>query len=121
MIEKILALIGLILSLYSLYVERRYAKKPFRPICDISENISCTKAFSSKYGKHFNIPNPIYGIAFYSSLFLFQEYLLYLTALGVAISLYLAYISYIRQKNFCVICSLTYVINILLFIAAYLR
>ncbi|XP_070525047.1 vitamin K epoxide reductase complex subunit 1-like protein 1 isoform X2 [Cardiocondyla obscurior] len=71
-------LIGLGLSYYAYIVEtRKEQDDSYRAMCDISESISCTKVFMSEYGKGFglfpkdsvfNIPNSLYGLAFYTLL-----------------------------------------------------
>ncbi|XP_047124320.1 vitamin K epoxide reductase complex subunit 1-like protein 1 [Hydra vulgaris] len=69
--------LGVLISLYTLYVEiHALADKNYKAMCDINENVSCTKVFLSKHGKGFgligpilgensalNLPNPVYGIA----------------------------------------------------------
>ncbi|MBS3128819.1 vitamin K epoxide reductase family protein [Candidatus Woesearchaeota archaeon] len=119
----ILAIIGLLLSLYALYVKTKAEKnKKYKPLCDISENISCTKAFLSKEGSLTGFPNPLIGIFYYViifSLFYIKQnqiifYFSFIAALG---SLYLAYLSYIKQKNFCLVCTGIYVVNILLMVS----
>ncbi len=114
---KILAGIGFLLSGYALYVKMRIERNPsFRPACDVSDHISCTKAFGSAYGTTMGMPNPVYGLIFYSLVFLFFDSALYISTAGILASAYLAYISYVKQKNFCLVCSAIYLINILLFL-----
>ncbi|HLD02323.1 MAG TPA: vitamin K epoxide reductase family protein, partial [Candidatus Nanoarchaeia archaeon] len=77
-------------------------------------------AFLSKEGALTGLPNPIYGLAFYviifaATMYFQKELILYLSAIAVVASLYLAYISYFKQKNFCLVCSSIYLINILIF------
>ena len=117
-----LALMGILLSCYALYVKRtaeRYRK--YKPMCDINGSISCTKAFLSKEGALTGLPNPIYGLAFYviifaATMYFQKELILYLSSIALIASLYLAYISYFKQKNFCLVCSSIYLINILIFV-----
>ena len=43
------SLIGILLSSYSLYVElRKEADPSYRPMCDLHEHVSCSKAFMSE-------------------------------------------------------------------------
>ena len=117
----IIAIIGLILSIYAYYVERKSKDKNYKALCDISNRASCTKAFSSKYGKTFGVSNSIYGILFYLLiiiLFFINEIsiIFYSAILSILGSLYLAYIQYFKMKNFCLICTLIYLVNILLLI-----
>jgi vitamin-K-epoxide reductase (warfarin-sensitive) len=116
---RILAIIGLLICLYALYVELRYRKKPYKPWCDIGKHISCTKAFGSRYGSLLFLPNPAYGLIFYALVYSVgwsKLYTSYLAIIGVIVSAILAYFSYVKQKNFCIVCSSIYVINILLLI-----
>jgi len=117
---SILAIIGSLLSFYALYVKWKVHDKNYKPLCDVKENISCIKAFTSKYGKLAALPNPVYGLFFYALLFFFIDYALYFGLIAFPITIYLAYISYIKQKNFCLVCTGIYLINILILIFSYL-
>lgn len=105
-------------------------------LCDINEHISCSKVFTSKYGKGFgliapvlgessflNMPNSIYGLLFYS----LQMYLctvhsyngtlvqLVTAAISLAGCAYLAFVLFFILEDVCVVCISTYVVNGLLF------
>ncbi|HLC52357.1 MAG TPA: vitamin K epoxide reductase family protein [Candidatus Nanoarchaeia archaeon] len=116
-----LALTGLLLSIYAFYVKIKVKiDKTYRPLCDLKKNISCTKAFSSKYGSIAKLPNPLYGILFYltiSGLWFFElkRVIEILSTMAFAITIYLAYLSYFKQKNFCLVCNGIYVVNTFLF------
>ncbi|MBI2577028.1 vitamin K epoxide reductase family protein [Candidatus Woesearchaeota archaeon] len=122
---EVLALLGFVISYYSLYVEKRFAQeKNYKPICDINDRISCSKAFTSKYGKFAGIPNPYLGFVFYLAVFLlaangFAMAVFWLSAISLAGSLYLAYLQYFKVKTFCLVCTSLYVINILLAVYSY--
>jgi len=119
MVIRILSSVGFLLSAYAFYVIKRSNKSDkYKPLCDINENLSCTKAFMSKYGNLLVIPNPLYGILFYTLMFIIGEHkvLLYLSSMAFAFTLYLGYVSYYKQKNFCLVCSSIYVVNTLLFL-----
>ena len=66
----LLSLLGFLVSLYAIYVEKKAENKKYKPICDLTDKISCTKALTSKYGKIFKIKNSIFGIIFYSIIFI---------------------------------------------------
>lgn len=123
----ILALIGLILSLYALFVEeKKFNQRRYKPLCDLHRHISCTKAFSSKEGHVFGFSNTIIGITFYliiliSSIYFWNDFIFYTSVLSVLFSLYLAYLSYVKMKNFCLVCTAIYIINVLLLIFSYLQ
>lgn len=79
--------IGVLLSIYALNIEIKVEADPsYEAMCDISEHISCTKAFTSEYSRGFGIigsilgeesilnqPNPLYGIIFYAIIGLLSE------------------------------------------------
>jgi len=124
---QLIAVFGFLLSLYALYVERKSAKsKTYKPICDINDRVSCTKAFSSKYGRLAVLPNSLYGMFFYPAVFVlaqyeFITYIFYLSILSVLGSLYLAYVMYFKIKTICLVCSGIYLTSILLLIFSYAR
>ena len=117
---KALAVLGLLLSSYALYVKWKVSRSDnYKPLCDINPHISCTRAFTNKYGNIAYFPNPLYGIFFYITVFIldlfrYKRYLFYLLILSVSGSLILAYISYFKQRNFCLVCTGIYLVNILL-------
>ena len=53
----VLGVIGFLLSWYSYYAEKKFCRTRRKMICDINDKISCTKAFTSVYGKTFGISN----------------------------------------------------------------
>jgi len=119
MLIRILASLGFLLSAYAFYVIKRTEKSDkYNPLCDVSENVSCTKAFISEYGSLMILPNPLFGMIFYTLMFIIGEHkvILYLSSVAFAFTFYLAYLSYFKQKNFCVVCSAIYVVNTLLFL-----
>lgn len=121
-----LAIIGILLSFYTLYVECKLGQnKNYKAVCDINNRMSCTKTFSSKYGKTFGISNAYPGLSFYGLIVLMilyrqTDFLLLITGLGVLFSLYLAYILYFKVKHFCLVCHGIYLVNILLLVFSYL-
>jgi vitamin-K-epoxide reductase (warfarin-sensitive) len=123
-IITLLATLGIIISSYAFYVGRRKTNnKDYKPICDINKNLSCTKAFTSQHGKILKIQNSLFGILFYTVLTflsLSQTRLIFILSIpALIITFYLAFISYIKMRNYCIVCSLIYIINILIFIISY--
>ena len=120
----ILSALGFLISVYAFYVERKLKDKSYKAACDISEKVSCSKAFSSYYWKLFLIPNSVIGIFFYL-IFIILFYLnridilFFLSFLSLIFTIFLAYISYFKIKNFCLVCSAIYLINLLIFIFSY--
>ncbi len=121
---RLIIALGLILSLYSFYVEKKIAKnKKYSPLCDISSKASCKKSFTSKYGHIFLVSNSLLGIGFYLVALLltfssFASLIFYMALPSMLMTLYLAYISFFIQKNFCLVCTSIYLVNILVLILA---
>ncbi|XP_031557315.1 vitamin K epoxide reductase complex subunit 1-like [Actinia tenebrosa] len=134
----ILCLTGIGLSVYALHVELSKTQDDnYKALCDISEHMSCSKVFASKYGTGFglvepvlgkdsplNIPNSIFGIVFYSLVCIlglfkskFAAMTIFLFSVTSCIgSVYLGYILYFVLHDVCVVCISTYIVNGLLFI-----
>ncbi|KAM9837650.1 vitamin K epoxide reductase complex subunit 1 [Aulostomus maculatus] len=134
-----LCVFGLVLSVYALHVELSKESNPeYRAMCDLGESVSCSKVFTSRWGRGFglvqifvakdsplNQPNSILGIIFYTlqlglglspsktaALFLVLS-----SWVSVAGSLYLASILAFVLGDFCMVCVSTYIVNFaLLFI-----
>ncbi|MDO8628748.1 MAG: vitamin K epoxide reductase family protein [Nanoarchaeota archaeon] len=121
----ILSILGLFLSCYALYVEwKTKTTRHYKPLCNFGPHFSCTKAFTSPYAKLLGLPNAFYGMLFYVLMTLLAVYSLlpfmfYLSIIACIGSLGLAYLSYYKLKNFCIVCTSTYIINILLLIISY--
>merc|ERR1712212_391568 len=137
---------GLTISAYSYYVSMaKKADENYVALCDIDEKISCSKVFTSKYGKGFglvelitgdethpmNQPNSLYGIIFYalfgmlylcsgSSNFL-ANLQFYSFILANVMSCYLGYILYFVLEDLCVLCLSTYVVNFMLLLLSYCK
>jgi vitamin-K-epoxide reductase (warfarin-sensitive) len=120
----ILASVGLVVSIYAYLVEQKVKENSaYKPACDINNKISCTKAFKSKYSSVMGISNTIIGILFYSLIlvtqFLGWSWLIYcLTIAGALASIVAAYILYAKVGSFCLVCTMIYIINFSLLIAA---
>ncbi|HIH38588.1 vitamin K epoxide reductase family protein [Candidatus Woesearchaeota archaeon] len=121
----ILGILGLLLSLYALYIEKRAEKqKGYKAACDFNNKMSCTKAFTSKYGKTFGLPNSVYGMAFYLLIIILSffnqvriiQVLAFLAVLG---SCCLAYMLYVKLRDVCIVCTAIYIVNILLLILSF--
>ncbi|MBI2208435.1 vitamin K epoxide reductase family protein [Candidatus Woesearchaeota archaeon] len=121
----IILAIGFLLSLYSFYVERKVSsQKNYKAVCDISDKLSCTKAFATGYGKIFGISNGLAGMLFYGIVLITVFYgalnlAFYLSVLSIFASLYLAYVLQFKVRAVCLICYSIYAVNILLLIFSY--
>ena len=114
----IFSLLGLSLSLYAYTIEQKSKNKHYRAACDLNERISCSKAFTSRYGKLFGISNSLIGIFFYVAIFLLffinKPLIFYFAFLSVLSSFDLGYIQFFKMNNFCIVCNAIYVINLFL-------
>ncbi|MDZ4150874.1 vitamin K epoxide reductase family protein, partial [Methylicorpusculum sp.] len=57
---------GFVVSLYAYFIEKKIAQNAaYKPFCDISATISCSKPILSSYGKLFGISNALLGVGYY--------------------------------------------------------
>ncbi len=123
----LLSILGIILSIYATFIKLNLKKdRNYKAICDLNKNISCTKALSNKYGNLMGISNTYIGLAFYFIILILLyfekvEVIFFLSLFAFLGSLYLAYLSYYKLKNFCLLCSAIYIINFLLLIFSYVK
>ena len=121
----IIAAVGFIVSLYSFFIEQKLKYNPaYKPVCDISDRISCTKPFTSSYGNIFFLSNAVIGIFFYAFIMILAwcEYamlIFYCSLVAVIISIYLAYILYTKIKSLCLLCTAIYAVNLALLVVSY--
>ncbi len=121
----LLTLAGIVVSIYAYTVETNIAQSAeYKPACDISDKISCTKVMGSRYRKMLGISNALIGVAFYAVLFVLAcfsaaSFIFYLSIGAIVASIALAYITYFKIKSFCLVCTSVYVINLLLLIVSY--
>lgn len=119
------ALLGFLASLYIFLIEQKMKQNAsYKPLCDISDKISCTKPILSEYNKIFTISNAITGMMFYAAivvLALFNFiYPIFCLALGAcAMSIYLSFIMFRKLKSICLICFSVYLINFILLVVSY--
>ncbi|XP_035520987.1 vitamin K epoxide reductase complex subunit 1 [Morone saxatilis] len=131
-----LCVFGLFLSVYALHVELSRESNPdYRAMCDLGESVSCSKVFTSRWGRGFglvqffvpkdsplNQPNSVLGIIFYTlqmglGLSLSKKaamFLVFSSWVSVAGSLYLAFILAFVLGDFCMVCVSTYIVNFVL-------
>ena len=121
---QLLTVFDLLVSWYAYSIERKTQRQQdYKAFCDLKESMSCTKAFASPYGKLFGVSNSLKGLVFYAAMLLLTffgqtTFVFVLALVSFWGTLYLAYLSYFKMKNFCVVCHIIYVINLLLFIFA---
>jgi len=62
----ILSIIGFVISFYAMNVVYKLNKNEnYKPWCDFSDSVSCSRAFLSRFGRGFGLPNPFVGIVYY--------------------------------------------------------
>lgn len=130
----VFALLGLGASSVSSYVHYNLLTKPeYASFCDVSSTVSCTSAYTSQYGSFMGVPVAIGGVVFFVFALALAAaagrsdsparenvpgYVFALSTIGLAFALYLAYASYVVLKVFCILCAITYVSVIGLFIVS---
>lgn len=120
----LLASIGLCISIYTFITEKRLKQDPtYKPVCDISDRISCSKPMQSQYSNIFFVSNAIMGILFYAgmiglALIDAQQLVLIGSVLSCAVSCVLAYLLYVKIQALCLLCTSLYVINIVMLVVS---
>jgi uncharacterized membrane protein/protein-disulfide isomerase len=126
------ALLGLAAATVSSYVHYKLLTDPaYVSFCDVSGKVSCTQAYLSQYGSFMGIPVAIGGVIFFAvaaALAGFAGgnrsaarenaagYIFAWSTVGLAFVLYLAWASYVVLGLFCILCAITYVSVLALFI-----
>ena len=79
--------------------------------------MSCSKALKSNKSRIFKVHNSLLGIFYFLLIIVLPMSIMSFSSSFVAV-LFSAYLAYqlLIQKNFCVICVFTYLINILIFL-----
>src|SRR3990172_1058303 len=115
-----LAALGLGISLYTYVIEQRLKRDvSYKPVCDISDRISCSKPMQSQYASLFYFSNALVGTVFYGLLIALAlveaRNLMFIATIGASIvSCVLAYLLYVKIKALCLLCTSLYIINLLL-------
>ena len=121
----VIACVGLVLSMYSFFVEQKIKADPsYKPACDLSDMISCSRPMQSQYAKLFKISNSILGLLFYIAMIVlgildYAQLAFILSCAGVVASMGFAYLLYFKIRSLCLVCTSLYIVNILLLIASY--
>lgn len=130
----ICAVVGLAVSLTSLYVHYQLLANPsYTSFCDVSATVSCSQAYLSPYGSFLGVPVALFGVLWFAFVLVlaaieaggpaafkesFPGYLFVLATVGLAVILYLAYAAFFVLKELCLLCLVTYVAVIGLFIVS---
>lgn len=126
------ALVGLGASLTSTYVHYRLLQQPgYLSFCDVSATISCTEVYRSRYATMAGVPVAIGGALWFGFVIVlvgtsarardaFKEnaagYVFALSTLALGVTLYLGYASFFVLKTVCLMCVVTYVAVIAIFL-----
>jgi uncharacterized membrane protein/protein-disulfide isomerase len=128
------ALTGLAASAAAAYTHYHLIHDPaYHSFCDVSETISCTQVYQSRFSTVAGVPVAIFGaIAFVAAVLLavggltagpdvrasVPGYLLVLSTLSLAVVLYLGYASFVLVRAVCLLCLTTYAAVIGLFLVS---
>jgi uncharacterized membrane protein/protein-disulfide isomerase len=119
-------LLGLIASVYALYVHYRLQSDPtYVSVCEVNESVSCQQVLTSQYGSVSGVPVAAGGaiwslLVFLLAAFGLKEpksettsrvagYIFVLSTLGLASVFYFGYVSFFVLKTACPICITMYV------------
>lgn len=117
---KVLAIIGIFLSVYLLW--QQIFKPAFQP-CTISATVNCDAIITGSVSKTLGIPTPLYGLIGYimilvSSMFYYRRLLLGMALFGMVFCLWIAYQELFLLNVICPVCIGCQVIMIAVFIFA---
>jgi protein-disulfide isomerase/uncharacterized membrane protein len=128
------ALLGLGASIVSSYVHYKLLTDPaYVSFCDVGGRVSCTQAYLSQYGSFMSVPVAVGGVIFFAVAAVLAGlagsanssarenaagYIFAWSTMGLAFAMYLAWASYVVLGVFCVLCALTYVAVIGLFVVS---
>src|SRR5262245_39604753 len=133
-IALVCALVGLGVSTAAAYIHYRLVFDPnYQSFCDVSETVSCTQVYLSRYSTFRGVPVAVFGALWFVVAGLLVAagmtarqsvresvpgYLFVLSTLALAVVLYLGYASVVVLKTYCVLCLITYAAVIGLFIVS---
>jgi protein-disulfide isomerase/uncharacterized membrane protein len=127
------ALLGLVASAESTRVHYRVLHDPlYASYCDVSTAVSCTDAYTSRFGAVGGVPVALFGLLYFTFVLglivmaarsksareNLPGYIFALSTLGLAAVLYLGYASYFILGVVCLVCATTYVAVIGLFLVS---
>ena len=128
------AALGLGAASASSYVHYRLLTDPaYSSFCDVSASVNCTQAYLSQYGSFWGVPVALFGVFFFALVVLLAgmggrpsssvrdgipAYIFAISTVALAFILYLGWASYVQLKTFCVLCAITYVSVIAIFIVS---
>lgn len=124
--------LGVAASASSTFVHYRLLTDPaYASFCDISASVNCTQAYLSQYGSFLGVPVAPVGLLYFAFVLLMAgvggrqasaasetapAYIFAVSTVALAFVLYLGYASYFILKTVCILCAITYVSVIAIFI-----
>ena len=128
------AALGLGAASASSYVHYHLLTDPsYASFCDVSATVNCTQAYLSSYGSLLGVPVALFGVFFFTLVLLLAgvggrpqstvrdaipAYIFATSTIGLAFILYLGWASYVQLKTFCLLCAVTYVSVVGIFIVS---
>ncbi len=128
------ALLGLGAASSSSYVHHQLLTVPgYASVCDIGSTLNCSQAYLSRYGSFQGVPVALGGVFFFAAVLVLAgvsgrrsssardnapAYIFVLSTVGLAFVLYLGWASYVVLKTLCILCAVTYVSVIAIFIVS---
>src|SRR5713226_9034100 len=128
------ALVGLAVSAAAAYTHYHMLYDPsYRSFCDVSDTISCTQVYASRFSTFHGVPVALFGGLWFVVAGLISTagltarpsvrdsvpgYLVVLSTLALAVVLYMGYASFFLLKAVCLLCLTTYAAVIGLFLIA---
>jgi len=127
----IAGLTGLGFAAASTWVHYRILRDPlYSSICDVSATVSCTEAYTSRYGSVAGVPVALIGVLYFAFVLVLialcrrspaaghnlAGYVFAVSTAGLAGVLYLAYASFVVLKAVCLLCIGAYAAIIALFL-----
>mmetsp|Transcript_36151 Transcript_36151/g.71863 ORF Transcript_36151/g.71863 Transcript_36151/m.71863 type:complete len:160 (-) Transcript_36151:113-592(-) len=130
---QILAVLGLVISMYALDVESHMDEDNYEAMCDLAAWASCTEVFKSEYahplslwgivakGSDYDLGLAAAGLLLYSAYFIaacIWDYMPFRKALfltvascGACFSCYLLFVLKFILKDFCIVCTSFHCVN----------
>lgn len=128
------AVLGLGASAAATYVHYQLLTNPsYASFCDVSATVNCTQAYSSQYGSFMGVSVAPLGLLYFAFVLALAgfggrassslrdaapAYIFVVSTFALAFILYLAWASYLVLKVFCILCAITYVSVIAIFIVS---
>src|SRR6186997_165328 len=115
----IFATLGLVASASSTWVHYQLLHNPaYSSFCDVNATVSCTEAYTSRFGSFNGVPVALFGVLFFALVLgliavcsrsesaspNLPGYVFALSTAGLAVVLYLAYASFVVLHAVCLLC-----------------